>query len=35
MYTIEKAAQIFPETLSADVVPALTARYNLLAQKTS
>jgi hypothetical protein len=30
MYTIEKAAQIFPETLSADVVPALTARYNLL-----
>jgi hypothetical protein len=30
MYTIEKATQIFPETLSADVVPALTARYNLL-----
>ena len=30
MFTLEKAAQIFPETLSADVVPAITARYRLL-----
>jgi hypothetical protein len=30
MYTIEKAAQIFPDTLSADVIPAIIARYNLL-----
>jgi hypothetical protein len=30
MYTLEKAAQIFPDTLSADVVPAIIARYNLL-----
>ncbi len=30
MYTLEKASQIFPDTLSADVVPAITARYNLL-----
>jgi len=29
-YTIEKAAQIFPDTRSADAVPALTARFNLL-----
>lgn len=27
---IDRASQIFPETRSADVVPALTARYNLL-----
>ena len=30
MFTREKAAQIFPDTLSADVVPAITARYRLL-----
>jgi len=30
MFTIDRASQIFPETRSADVVPALTARYNLL-----
>ncbi|MFO7630475.1 MAG: orange carotenoid-binding protein [Prochlorococcaceae cyanobacterium] len=30
MFTIEKAAQIFPDTLSADVVPAVTARFRLL-----
>lgn len=30
MFTLEKATQIFPDTLSADVVPAITARYNLL-----
>ena len=30
MFTLEKAAQIFPDTLSADVVPAITARYRLL-----
>ncbi|MCT0247709.1 orange carotenoid-binding protein [Synechococcus sp. CS-205] len=30
MYTLEKATQIFPDTLSADVVPAITARYKLL-----
>jgi hypothetical protein len=29
-YTIEQASRIFPETRSADVVPALTARFNLL-----
>lgn len=29
-YTIEQASKIFPETRSADVVPALTARFNLL-----
>jgi len=30
MFTLEKASQIFPETLSADVVPAITARFRLL-----
>ncbi|MGB5133704.1 MAG: orange carotenoid-binding protein [Prochlorococcaceae cyanobacterium] len=30
MFTLDKATKIFPETLSADVVPALTARYRLL-----
>ena len=30
MFTLEKAAQIFPETRSADVVPAITARFALL-----
>ena len=30
MFTLDRATQIFPETQSADVVPALTARYNLL-----
>ncbi|WP_461566953.1 orange carotenoid protein N-terminal domain-containing protein, partial [Synechococcus sp.] len=30
MFTIEKASQIFPETLTADVVPAITARFELL-----
>jgi hypothetical protein len=30
MFTLDRAAQIFPETLSSDAVPALTARYNLL-----
>ena len=30
MFTLEKATQIFPDTLSADVVPALTARFSLL-----
>ncbi|MEB3331911.1 MAG: orange carotenoid-binding protein [Synechococcaceae cyanobacterium] len=30
MFTLDRATQIFPETRSADVVPALTARYNLL-----
>ena len=30
MFTLEKASQIFPDTLSADVVPALTARFALL-----
>ena len=29
-YTIEKAAQIFPDTRSADVVPAISARFDLL-----
>ena len=29
-YTIEKAAQIFPDTRSADVVPAISARFELL-----
>jgi hypothetical protein len=28
--TIEQASRIFPDTRSADVVPALTARFNLL-----
>jgi hypothetical protein len=30
MFTLDRATRIFPETRSADVVPALTARYNLL-----
>ncbi|MEX1315915.1 MAG: orange carotenoid protein N-terminal domain-containing protein, partial [Synechococcaceae cyanobacterium] len=30
MFTLEKATKIFPETLSAEAVPALTARYRLL-----
>jgi hypothetical protein len=30
MFTLDKATKIFPETLSADAVPALTARYQLL-----
>lgn len=30
MFTLEKAAKIFPDTLSSDVVPAVTARFRLL-----
>ena len=30
MYTINKARRIFPETRTADVVPAITARFKLL-----
>ena len=30
MFTIDKAAQIFPDTRTADAVPAITARYKLL-----
>ena len=30
MYTIDRASRIFPETRSADVVPAITARFQLL-----
>ncbi|MFM7313387.1 MAG: orange carotenoid protein N-terminal domain-containing protein, partial [Cyanobium sp.] len=30
MFTLERAAQIFPETRTADVVPAITARFQLL-----
>jgi hypothetical protein len=30
MFTIESASKIFPNTLSADVVPAITARFKLL-----
>ena len=30
MFTLERASKIFPETLSADVVPAITARFRLL-----
>jgi hypothetical protein len=30
MFTLSKASQIFPETLAADVVPAITARFHLL-----
>ncbi|MEB3333686.1 MAG: orange carotenoid-binding protein [Cyanobacteriota bacterium] len=30
MFTLDKATQIFPETLSADAVPAITARFRLL-----
>ena len=30
MFTLAKATQIFPETLSADAVPSITARFRLL-----
>ncbi|WP_398335460.1 orange carotenoid-binding protein [Vulcanococcus sp.] len=30
MFTLDRASQIFPETRSADVVPAITARFKLL-----
>jgi hypothetical protein len=30
MFTIDRASKIFPGTLSADVVPAITARFKLL-----
>ena len=30
MYTLEKARRIFPETQTADAVPAITARFKLL-----
>ena len=30
MFTLERASKIFPNTLSADVVPAVTARFQLL-----
>ena len=30
MYTLDRARQIFPETLTADAVPAITARFKLL-----
>ena len=30
MFTLDRASRIFPETRSADVVPALTARFRLL-----
>lgn len=30
MFTLDQATKIFPETLSAEAVPALTARYQLL-----
>jgi hypothetical protein len=30
MFTLERATQIFPDTRSADVVPAITARFSLL-----
>ena len=30
MITLDRASQIFPETRSADVVPAITARFKLL-----
>ncbi|MCP9774884.1 orange carotenoid-binding protein [Cyanobium sp. WAJ14-Wanaka] len=30
MFTLDRASKIFPETLSADVVPAITARFLLL-----
>jgi len=30
MFTLDRATRIFPETRSADVVPALTARFRLL-----
>ena len=31
MFTLDKARQIFPDTLTADAVPAITARFKLLA----
>jgi hypothetical protein len=30
MFTLEKAAQIFPDTMTAGLVPAITARFRLL-----
>ena len=30
MFTLDKARQIFPDTLTADAVPAITARFKLL-----
>jgi len=30
MFTLERASKIFPNTQSADVVPAITARFKLL-----
>ncbi|MEI6829733.1 MAG: orange carotenoid-binding protein [Synechococcaceae cyanobacterium ELA445] len=30
MFTLERATQIFPDTRSADIVPAITARFRLL-----
>ena len=30
MFTLQRATQIFPETRTADVVPAITARFQLL-----
>jgi len=33
MYTLDKARQIFPETKTADAVPAITARFKLLSAK--
>jgi hypothetical protein len=30
MISLEQATKIFPDTLSADVVPAITARFRLL-----
>ena len=30
MFTLDKARQIFPETLAAGAVPAITARFKLL-----
>jgi hypothetical protein len=30
MFTLDRASQIFPDTRSADVVPAITARFKLL-----
>ena len=30
MFTLDRATQIFPDTRTADVVPAITARFSLL-----
>ena len=30
MFTLDKARQIFPDTLTADAVPAIAARFKLL-----